>query len=365
MTDYLLRYLTHDGVFVENISDFSHLKYAGRENEIGIMTLTLPAELMNPVLDGRLEIYRQVGAGGYNLEFDTQWFIRYWKKQRQGNVSSLLVKAYTGNELLSRRIIGYAADTPQTNKTAHIDDMMKAFVRENCGTLATDTGRNLSTYLSVQGDFAGAPIHTKAASWKNLVPVLQELAETSMDMGTYLVFDTVKLTDIQMEFRTYIGQRGVNRGSTGASPLLVSDVNGSLSDTSLEYDYSSEGNYIYCGGRNEGIDRVVAEEEDTTRSLATVLNRREIFKDSRQTEDQEKVVEEAQASLNANRPRIIFNGTLVDTDDIQYGVDYGFGDIVEAQYEDTVMDCHVNAVEVDVQGGKEVLTIKLRGEQYV
>jgi hypothetical protein len=364
VSDYLLVYRSPSGDFIDNIYDFSRLEYATKENEIGVLQMTFPQELMTPMLDGRLEIYRRVGAGGFNLEFETQWLVRGWSNQKSGNITSTTVKAYSAIELLNRRIIAYPADTPQSSKTSHSDNMMNAIMRENFGSSAIGA-RNISTYLAVRSDAAQAPIITKAFAWKKIFPVLQEIAEASFNLGTYLCFDVVKLTDMQLEFRTYIGQRGINRGSTSSDALLVSEQNGALSDASLTYDFVNEENYVYCGGKGEGIDRVLAEVENTLRSSSTVLNRKELFRDARNTEEYSRVQDEAKNALNENRPKVIFDGTLVDTNGIVYGVNYNYGDIIIGQYNNVSMDCHVNAVHITVESGKETIDIKLRGETYV
>ena len=57
------------------------------------------------------------------------------------------------------------------------------------------------------------------------------------------------------------------------------------------------------------------------------------------------------------------SGKLVDTYGMQFGVHYGFGDIVSVEAFDTAVDCHVSSVGVkyDAENGEQI-DIRLRGE---
>ena len=164
MTDFRIDYRSPDGVLVQAIADFVSLDYVLKENDAGILTLVLADTALSgpPFLDGRLEIYRRVGAGGYNLEGDAVWLIRKWAYSRTGESSTLTITAYHAASLLKRRIVAYNADTAYSKKYDQLDDMMKAIVRENFNTLATDTTRRITTYMMVQADLSLAPVQDKA-----------------------------------------------------------------------------------------------------------------------------------------------------------------------------------------------------------
>jgi hypothetical protein len=70
------------------------------------------------------------------------------------------------------------------SKSAAADDLIKAFVRENCGPSATDTTRNYSSsYWSVAADIGAAPTIAKAASRRNLLTTCQEIAQAATQAG--------------------------------------------------------------------------------------------------------------------------------------------------------------------------------------
>ena len=364
MTDYYLRYLTADGVQVLNVPDFSRLEYTLAENEVGVLELSLPFSqfIWPPILDGRFEVYRRVGAGAYYLDGGCQWLLRDWALEKSGNESIISLRAYHTNHLLGRRIVAYNADTSQTAKTDYIDDMMKEIVYENylAGAVAA---RNISAYMTAQADLSLAPRVSKAFSRRNVLAILQELAQLSYENGTYLVFDAVKTGDALTEFRTYTGQRGVNRGTTGAAPLTVSVENDGLTEPVLAYAYADEINYIYAGGKGEGSLRVIQEASDAVRLAASALNRSEYFYDARNgSDDPADLLSEAEEQLAERRPRVMFDAVLHENRNLLYGIHYNWGDIVTAQYQGMVFDCHVDIVNVRVGGGEETVTAKIHGE---
>lgn len=364
MTDYYLRYLTVDGIQILNISDFTSLEYTLKENEVGVLELALPASqfIWPPILDGRLEVYRRVGAGAYYLDGGCQWLLRDWVLQKSGLESTIALRAYHTNHLLGRRIVAYNADTSQTMKTDYIDDMMKEIVNENylAGAVAA---RDISAYMTAQADLSLAPRKSKAFSRRNVLTILQELTQLSYDNGTYLVFDTVKTGDAMTEFRTYVGQRGIDRGSLSASPIYVSEDNDGLTEPTLAYQYADEINYVYAGGKGEGNLRNVQVASDAVRLAASVLNRCEYFHDARNgSDDDADLVSEAEEQVAARRPRVMFDATLHENRNLLYGIHYNFGDIIAAQYQGMTFDCHVDIVNVKVGGGEETVTAVIHGE---
>lgn len=368
-TAYALEYRAPDGTLLAIIDDFSRLDYARKENEPGYLELVLPVNVLGigvtPVLDGRLEVYRSVGAGAPYLDMDAVWLIRGWQYEKQGGTSSLVIKARDAIQLLDRRIVAYAADTAYSSKTNQGDDMMKDIVRENFGALATDVNRNIAAYMTVEVDLTLAPSIVKAFAWRDVLATFQELAQASFDLGTYLVFDVVRTGAGTLEFRTFVNQRGVDRGSGSAAPLVISDTNGALVDASLTYNYLEEKTYAYIGGRGEGIDRNLIELNNVARSTATVLNRCEIFQDARQTDLDASLTAEANEVLKNNRPNITIEGRITETENTLYGVHYNYGDIVAAQFDAFLIDAHVSTAHVTVEHGQETLDIYIRGETDV
>jgi hypothetical protein len=132
--------------------------------------------------------------------------------------------------------------------------MMKEIIDENLGSAATVAARDISTYLQIQPDFTLAPSITKAYSWRRLLPLLQELANISLEKGTWLAFDIVKINDTLSEFQTFVNQRGVDLTDS----VTVSQKSDTLTNAKLIYDYSNEITEVTAAGRGEGIDRLTS-----------------------------------------------------------------------------------------------------------
>lgn len=364
MNSYYLDYLKQDGVLLGQINDFTRLEYGTRENEIGVMTLTLPAEMFPgvPEKDNILEIYRQVGASAPYLELDTAWLIKKWKYNKVGQSDVLTVDAHQAICIVDNPIVAYAADTTETSKTNQADDMMKEVIDENMGAGATDAARDISAVMTIQVDLTLAPSITKAFSWRKVLRTLQEIAKTSFEEGTYLVFDVVRIGAGLFEFQTFIDHRGVDRGVGSASPLTVSTQNGLLSNPELIYDYSEERSYVYIGGRGEGIDRNIVEVSDAARIGLSLLGRRELFIDYRNSDLDTTLDTEGNEALKEYRPKITLTGTISDSEELQYGIDYKYGDIIVGQYNDIILNSHVDAINVIVDSGDETIIANVRGE---
>ena len=66
MNSYYLDYLKQDGTKLGQINTFTRLEYGTRENEIGVMTLTLPAELFPGIPESSI-FWRYTGRLGQAL----------------------------------------------------------------------------------------------------------------------------------------------------------------------------------------------------------------------------------------------------------------------------------------------------------
>lgn len=338
-------------------------------NTVGVAQLNLPATFPLSWIqeDSVLEIWRQVPGAKKYLEGDTAWLIRDWDQilsERGERMISLL--AYTANEQLDRAIVDYAAGTAYASKTDYIDDMMKAIVRENLGSLATDSDRDFSSWLTVEDDASAGPSRSKAFSWRNVLAVLRELAQDADDQNNPVFFDVVHVPGQQaFEFRTYIGQRGIDLSSTGAKQVVLSPRNGTLSDVRRSYVSSVERNAITVGGKKEGTDRDIERATDDIRIAISPINRRELFVDARNAAEGDTAALQAEAAtaLKNHRPRETFSAKIRDTEAIRYGREYGFGCRVVAELLGRAVDCRLDSVSILVERGKEVIRAELRVDE--
>lgn len=346
------------------IQSFTKLEYVRKENEIGVLTLTLPRSDAERywAKDTRLEVWRTVGNKSY-LDAAGVWFLRAWTLSSERGGKYWTLTAFDANYLLSGREVEYPADTAYTSKTAAIDDMMKAVVRENLGASATDTARDLSAYMSCQADTTLAPSTTKKFARRNVLTVLQELAEESYQRGNYLVFDVQYDTPTMLAFRTFVTALGIDHGRASSAPVIINEARGSLVNPVLDFDYSGEITSVVVGGTGTESSRSTYSATDTVRINESPFSRREKFLNSVQSGSSAAALEsEARSALNAGRPKTILTGAVQDTSGLIYGIDYGYGDIVVAEHEGYSFDAHIDRIHVTVTKDGETIDNRVRGE---
>ena len=356
-----------NGVLLSIVQDgaFAALSYALKENEPGVLELTLPGSFDISLLpiDGLIDIYRTYGAGATTLEGNTAWFIR--KAQivvDENDVKYIHVLAYTACELLARRIVAYVSGSAYAEKTAVAwDDMMRALVRENFGALALNTARNLAPYLTVQTDATLGAVSTRSMAWRVVLNVLQDIIDAAREQGEYGAFDVVETSPGIFQFQVFMDARGVDHSETSGSPVVVSRGRHNLDSPQLTFNWEAEHNFIYATGQGQGEERIVKYAQDDARIGISPFNRREFNQDARQSKVDDSVQSEAYAALEEGRPKQEFTGKIIQTESSIYGVHWGWGDIVTAEFEGLTIDCHVEAVTVTVDAtGTEIVQGYLR-----
>jgi len=259
-------------------------------------------------------------------------------------------------ELVRRRIVAYAADESESDKSGPADDVMKEIVRENLGASAP-AGRDLSALgFTVQGDMGDAPTVERKFAWQNVYPVLENLSDAAWAAGTRTGFHIVPVTAGNLEFRTWTDQPGVDR--TG---VIFSIENDNLERPKLRYDYSKEKNYIYSGGDDTGAARNVREVSDDVQVDASVWNRREGWVDCRMETEDAAIDAAGEAGLSKHRGRVFFQGRLIDSPAALFGRDWNWGDRVTIDYTGVQLPVLVQAIKIVVdRNGKEKLDVRVR-----
>jgi hypothetical protein len=241
--------------------------------------------------------------------------------------------------------------------------MMKVIVRENMGASAVAARDLTANGFSVQVDLSLGPSMSKAFAWRNVLTVLQEIADAAKIAGTAVYFDIVPTSDTTCEFQTFANIRGNDHSATSAQPVTIGVEFGSLATPAYEEDRSAEANYVYAGGQGEGASRVIVEVSDSTRIGASVWNRQEVFADARNEDTTDKVTAVARAALKAGEPTKRFSGNVVDTPGCRYGIEWGFGDKLTATYLGAQYTAMIKAVTVGVDSnGNETITARLDAE---
>jgi hypothetical protein len=362
---------TPTGQRLADASAFMKLEYARTVNAIGSLTLTLPGNFPTSAIvapDGRIEVWRRVDGGREYLDTDTVWFIQ----SVQYSISDagervIVVSADSGLFLLKEpgRFVSAYAGSAAASKTAAADNMLKAIVREQAGASAS-AARSLSQYLSVQADSGAAPSISKAFSWRPVLPVLQEIAQSSFEAGTYLAFDVVSPTPDTLEFQTFTGQRGIDhRFPNGVNPVLLGPDMGNMAQTTLTYDWRDEVSSATAGGSGEGSARLTASYTDSVRAAASPFRLREAFVQATNTTGSTTLSNEAQAAVRAGRPRVLLQGKIASTPDTQYGVHWQWGDFVTIQAFGIQLDARIDAISVSVTPDSEGIEAVVRSETFL
>lgn len=345
------------------IQAFESLEYVKSQNTIGSLVVNLPRGLMQYdqfAVGDIFEVWREK-AGTLELQNEIAYFLQNWEFWTDGEGAEYIrLTALDANWLLDTAIVWAYAASAGARKTAIPDDMMKAIVEEQLGVTAGTT----RTKLTCAPDLgAGGASITKSFAYRNVLTIVQELAELANEGGVKLCFDVVRTAPGAFEFRTYTGQRGQNHGRLSGDPRLVGKQYGNLSEESFGAYHGDERNVVLVGGQGEEAARAMAMRSNTTRVNASKWNRREYFKDSRNDETTAALEADGDAALDEFKPRQVLTGTLHDTPGMQYNIHYGFGDVLSVEAFGYFVDCHVGAVRVRVdQDGGEQLDVKLRGE---
>lgn len=336
---------------------------------IGSLILTVPySRAIQAMLrkDYRISISRCLPGGSPSLLFDQVYLMRRPRLFNSDGLDMIEISCVDCNDLLRRRIVAYYTGSLQTQVTGPIDDSMKALTRENLGNAASDyassTARGLpSGQFTVEVDLGSGPSLTAAYAWRGLLDALQDLSQAARTAGTYTTFDVVATPGQPLTFRTFVGQRGIDRRGGGLMPLSVQTK--TLSNVVLEYDWSEEKTAIYAGGRGEQSDRVVQTAVDDTRSAESVFGRIEDFVYSN-GETTTSVLADAQARLAAGRPRITATGNYQDSGAVIFGRDVTYGDLVPAQAYGVDFTARLDTVTLAVEReGQETIDCPLRLEE--
>ncbi len=345
---------TSDGQHITEINAIESVQYSRFVNNPGWFMLILDPSF-DPTfidVDNLIEFWRQPEGAEDRLEM--VGFLRYWDWfETAPKAERLRLGGPDQMDLLDRRVVAYRSTTSQSTKTDEADDMIKEIVRENLGADAALTEANRPRafdpdHFTVAGNTSLAPSVTRSFAWRNVLDVLQEIADVSRFSGTPLFFDLIPSTGATFEFRTYIDIRGIDRTLAGVASIVFSREYGNLSNPFLREDWREEWNYIWGGGQGQGTARTIDPEKDLNRIFRSVWGKREVFQDAREESTIQGVANRARERLEESRPVMTFRGDLLDTARARYGIDWDFGDRVLARYRGREFEGDIKSVSVSI-----------------
>lgn len=355
------------GLRLVSPSDWIDLEYTRVENEVGTLVLHLPGSSYPRSLfqkDGLIEVWRNPDWGTPYIDTNTLWLIRRIL-YLVGPPAVWEITAYDLNHLLKRRVVDYNPGNTYTEKLAAADDLGKAVVRENLGTLATDTTRSLASFLTVQSDTTQAPVIRKSISRQGVLQVLQDVAGTSYENGTYLVFDITLgnlpqgTTPINFIFQSYVGKRGVDHSfsaSNLSNVMYVGPDFGNLADGRVDEDFSDEVTRGISTGQGVDMIQAVARASDLKRINQSPYGLIEAVRSASGALVAGDLTADAQAELRAGIPHTQISGKLTLNSNLQYGLNWNWGDLISVQVDTVMRVCHIPAVHVknNRDGGETV-----------
>lgn len=365
------------------VDDYISLEASRTAGGMGSLIFTVPGQSYTRddfPADGVVELWRAPIGGSAALFLDTIWFIRARSKLINSGKTEWKITCYDTLYLLGSpansagRIIPYNEGNAYSEKLDQADDMCKAIIRENLGSLATDTTRSIATWLSVQADVGLGQLLRKEFSRRNVLATLQEIAQASTTAGTYLAFDIVCVSPpnetvtpaFTLQFRTYTGQRGVDRRASSGNPVLIGPDFGNMDEIELTEDWIEEHNFIYTLGQGVANITAVATSQDAARIAVSPFNRREFLVNSNTTGDATALQDESDSALRAGKPKTTLTAKLLNTRQLRFGVDWNWGDYLTAQTDGFAFDCRVETISVQVtQSGGESVTGQLKGEATI
>lgn len=352
--------------------------YARGENDAGEMTLVLPDGWYDPSLflpHSRFVVETwQPGQAPY-ADLDTVWFMVDGPFYDLADDGSEIVTVECQDALgfvLSGHHVAANQYDADAYKLDEADDMCKAVVREQMGTLAADTARDLSAYLGVAADTAAAPIIRLGFERLPVLEALQKIAHASAEAATptWLGFDVVLANPATgaLEFRTYTGQRGADhRSPSGAAgPVVLSAISGTLSRVRSGRAYRGAASVVYAAGESVGDLKPVVSEQDDALIALSPFGRRELYVDT-QAPDAATLQWEAKAALRRARPRQFLEARVQENAQALRGVHWNWGDRVTAEHRSETYDARVEKIGVTLepaQGGglRDTVEVLIRGE---
>lgn len=373
---YKVRAISPYGTVLAIFDDFKSLEFSHEENAVGTFLAFFDGTdprmaLFTP--DTIIEVWRSDKAK------KIAWYQEFIGLVRGSELttsddgfSTYKVWGADFISLLNRRVIDYFRGTPQADKTGKGETVIKEFVNENAGALATVANGRLHDGVMpgvrIEIDRAlGLLPWTGFGAYEVLLDIVQDVAT-----ATGLFFDfTVGLLNgvIDIEFkvmelmgdnRTAIGvDRNTGLNPYGNAPILFSLSNGNMGNPVFTIDRTGEGNACIVLGAGEGSERDYVEVKDESSIALSPYGRME-FTASSNTDSTLDLTSIGAVELDDKKAKVDFNFTVLQTDSSQYAKDYWFGDIVTAEYNGLKYDYRISSVKISISSNSasDKITIK-------
>lgn len=356
MPRYEIWHTDDAGNHLELLNTTQGFDYTLVDGDVGWINVPMPFDngriYNNPQVDNRIHIYRAPIGG--SLQLVAVGFIRRWGNSM--GASGLATTRLSGgdpNELIKRRIVAYFDRTNYSIKDGPADDVIKAFVRENLGSLATESGRDMSALgVSIEVDRSAGPSIEVAAAFENLLDVFQQIQQTTRSGGDEIFWRMRPNTLSTFVFETRTGQPGNDRSFGGSNPLYFGSQFGNITGATLEVLRDSEINFVYAGGEGEGVLQNVQSASDASAISSSRWNRREGYVAANQADTVAKAQDAAAAEVTAKRAQLRFTADLIPTPLTPLGGNgWWLGDKITVSHLGQQITAIIRMIRVSVSGG--------------
>lgn len=355
------------------------LTYTLTANAVGAMTLTVPRDALPDayvVRDAALEIWRKPDGGTLQREGNTQWLVTKQARGLSKGERYRRVAAEPLTTLLSRRYVMYSQNGSQTVKGGYPDTILKELFDENLGVHANNAttygvflgnqtpSRRWDTYISCDPLLSqGITTGRSGLGYRNVLSVMQEVCRDSANGSIPVYFDIICDTSTTFVFRTWANVRGVDR-SSGSSRLVVSAERGSLGGTiELTDDWSDLVTWMVAGGGGQELNRRIGSSWNDVLVGQSRFGVIEGFMAETSVTDTTDLAADASSELYARAAATKrLTGDVVSVPGAIYGLDWGWGDRIVAEFEDDAFKARLDTVTVTLDGGQETISAAIKAE---
>lgn len=364
---YQVRVYSTNGTLQAVFDDFRAATIEHRVNYASTLTLSL-YELHYAVpfftLDSLIEVRRQVPEAG--LAWYTEYIGFHRTPQRQiTSDNQRIFTSYSRGliDLLNRRSIRYYADTDGSAKgPGNADDVMKDYVRENAGDLATVANRRVTNGvtpgLAVEPYTHRAPSYEGAHAWKNLLTALRDIGEPN-----HVDFDVLWTGRTGWLFKTYYPFMGIDRrAGVGQEQVIFSPDFGNMLNPSYTQSRTDEVSSVLVLGPGEGPLRDTTLREDIIRKADSPWNLIEQDQDASNEDRLNALNAIGDGVLHDKRAAISLTFDVIQTPQATYGQHYKLGDLVTGRFSNIQTDVKIRAVTLNMSAPAE--SVRLELEEY-
>lgn len=337
MITWELRLHDNDGLRVATFDTWPELRVEVAVNRPAVFALRLDGD------DPRVALFEQDGLleGWWtDAEQGIAWRREFcglcvdprkWTDAQGGK--HLQISGLGLEDVLNRTIIDQDAGSAASRKTGVGETVLKAWVNQEAGPGA---GARARTGLSIEADAAAGGNWSGQRSNRNLLTVCQQVAEASG-----LQFGIERTGAFTFEFRVW---EPTDRRAT----VRFAEAYGNMGEPQVTETQSAVANWIKAGGDGAGATRDMAYDSDAVSIALSPWGRRERFVNAAGQELGDELDDRAAQELAANRARVGFDFTVLQTPGTLYGKHYFLGDYVTAIYDGVSYARRIDAVRWSV-----------------